>query len=346
MKRMLYRFVFLFSIAILYGFASFHYPREEESFMIVSYNVENLFDTIDNPLTADDEFTPQGTRHWTSYRYYRKLKMLWKVLAATSLTDFPDIVGVYEVENRAVLSDLVSKTPLRLAHYSIFHRESCDRRGIDVAILYRDEKFLPIDSAAVRIVFDTDTSYHSRDIMYLKGVVKKSNDTLHIFANHWPSRYGGWAETEKLRCTAAKVLRRCVDSILRNEPSAKILCIGDFNDNPYNKSVTECLDAVTDLDSEISEANIYNISYYLAGKKGLWTYWYGGKGDFLDQVFVSGALLKERGLHLSTSDVYPLSEKFLLNDNGTVYRTYLGPRYVGGYSDHLPVVIKMHYGIN
>ena len=328
---------------LLCGFAGISVP-EDGDFVLVSYNVENLFDTLDNPDTADDEFTPEGERRWDSYRYHVKIKHLWKALAATTLTEFPDVIAFYEVENRAVVSDLITKTPLWRAHYQIFHRESLDRRGIDVAIAYRPETFQPVDTAAFRITFDgADSTYHTRDIMYLKGVAKVSGDTIHIFANHWPSRYGGYAVTEELRCRAASVLRLRVDSIFASNPRAKVLCIGDFNDNPDNMSVNEFLKARTDL-GNIEPGNLYNVSHSLWRERGLWSYWYQGNGDFLDQVIASGDLLGGKGLHFTVDDASPLADKFLLNEDGTIFRTYLGPKYMGGYSDHLPVVVRMRVG--
>lgn len=336
---MKYILVVIITILIC-GFAGISVPRDGD-FVVVSYNVENLFDTIDNPETADDEFTPTGERHWDSYRYHRKLKHLWKALAATTFDEFPDVIGLYEVENRNVVQDLLTKTPLWWGHYSIFHRESLDRRGIDVAIAYRAETFQPLDTTAIRIVFDgADSSYHTRDILYMKGVVKKSGDTLHIFANHWPSRYGGYAATEVLRCRAASVLRQNIDSIFHNNQCAKVLCIGDFNDNPDNQSVNEFLKAKTDF-RDAKSGTLYNMSHYLWQRKKQWTYWYQGNGDFLDQVIASGDLLGGDGLHFSIDDVSAVMDGFLLGEDGGIHRTYLGPKYVGGFSDHLPVVVRM-----
>ena len=333
-----------FLLAMIAVVCGFYTIPADGDFMVVSYNVENLFDTIDNPATADEEFTPEGDRHWTAHRYYTKLSNIWKALAATTTVDFPDVIGFYEVENRKVVEDLLRKTPLWKGHYSIFHRESLDRRGIDVAVVYREATFRPLDSAAVGIHFTgSDSSYHTRDILYLKGFIKRTGDTLHIFANHWPSRYGGQSATDPLRCQAASVLRSKVDSIIARDSTARILCMGDFNDNPSNMSVGECLGAENSF-TNIKPTRLYNISYYLSETLGLWTYRFQGRGDFLDQVIVTGTLLDDSGLHLSLDDVRPLVEPFLLNDDGTIHRSYLGPKYQGGYSDHLPVVIRMWEG--
>lgn len=333
--------VLLVFSAVICGFAKISEPYDGD-FVVVSYNVENLFDTINNPNTADDEFTPEGERKWDSFRYYAKLKNLWKAIASTTFVRFPDIIGFYEVENRQVVSDLLTKTPLWRGHYSIFHRESDDRRGIDVAIVYRAETFQVLDTAAFKIRFyGGDSTYYTRDILYLKGIEKQSKDTLHIFANHWPSRYSGFAASEVLRCRAASVLRACVDSIFAVEPCAKILCMGDFNDNPDNMSVNEFLKARTNLD-DYQSGELYNISYYLWREKNMWTYWYQGHGDFLDQVITSGSLMQRNGLYLDKDDVSPVADRFLRNEQDAIFRTYQGPKYIGGYSDHLPMVIRMN----
>ncbi|MCQ2253710.1 MAG: endonuclease [Bacteroidales bacterium] len=302
--------------------------------------MENLFDTINNPETSDDEFTPSGERHWNSYRYRQKLIKIWKALAAGHDFYWPDIIGICEVENSAVIHDLIHKTPLGVGGYSFFHRDSYDRRGIDVALLYRTDFFQPVDSGYIQVSFPKEPDYHTRDILYMKGFSKTAGDTLVVFVNHWPSRYGGFMETEGFRHTCAKVLRRCVDSVTRLNPASKILIIGDFNDTPYNESVTRTLKAEWSF-SQPHDTALYNISYYLAEKKKYWTYWYQGRGDFLDQVIVSGALLNsQKGLSINPDDVYPLRNSFLFDEKGRPFRTYMGPRYMGGFSDHLPMVIN------
>lgn len=317
-------------------------PDFDGGFIVVSYNVENLFDTINDPNTADDEFTPDGDRHWNSWRYKKKLFKIWQGIAATNLFNFPDVIGLCEVENRAVVQDLITKTPLYKGHYSILHKESGDRRGIDLALLYNASTFVPLDSAFIPVTMPKEPDFVTRDILYIKGLVKASKDTLHIFLNHWPSKYGGAAYTEPYRRMAARILRRSIDSVLSGNGKSKILCMGDFNDTPYDQSVNVDLRTVRyKKDADIEADSIYNIGYYMAEKKKYWSYWFQGRGELLDQVMVSGSLLGKSGLHLSPDQVFPSDEPMFFDKDGRVFRTYQGPVYKGGISDHLPIIINI-----
>ena len=309
------------------------------------YNVENLFDTFDNPNTNDDEFLPNGKKNWTFQRYNNKLKHIRQVISAVDYEQFPDLIGLCEVENADVLSDLINKAPLKTTGYKIFHHESRDFRGIDNAILYNPSTFKLLNSNVFRIHFK-DTSYFSRDILYVKGEVRHKKDTLHVFVNHWPSRYGGQLQSEDSRLQAAKTLRHCVDSVLKLDSLSKILCIGDFNDTPSDRSITEGLKAKTSF-TNIDFKSLYNISYYLQFEKKLWTYAFHEDYSILDQVIVSGALITKNKLFISPDNVEPLKKDFMLkpdeNFNLRPWRTYYGYKYEGGFSDHLPVVIRFSY---
>ncbi len=323
-----------------------HYevPDFDGGFIVVSYNVENLFDTINDPNTADDEFTPDGERKWNHWRYRQKLIRLWKALAATDLCHFPDIIGLCEVENRTVLENLLYWTPLWKGHYTILHQDSPDRRGIDVALLYNKSKYQLLDSAFITVDmpnYDEDEEFRTRDILYAKGLVTATRDTLHVFLNHWPSKYGGAGYTEPFRCRAARLLRQRVDSIFRTDVAAKIICMGDFNDSPYEQSILEDLGAETSLDNPVN-GKLYNISYYMSSKNGDWSYWFQGRGELIDQVMVSGNLLINNGMHILPDNVFTLHHRQLFDQDGKVFRTYQGPIYRGGVSDHLPMVIDIN----
>ena len=323
--------------------------KPKTKFIVMFYNLENLFDTIDNPLTKDDEYIPSGVKYWTPYRYKTKLQHIRQVICAVDYTNYPDIIGVCEVENKKVLEDLISRPPLKKAGYKIFHRESLDRRGIDNAVLYNPETFKILDTNILRINFKNDPEYHTRDIIYVKGIERKSKDTLHIFVNHWPSRYGGQVQTEDLRCAAAKKLKSTTDSILKINSSAKILCIGDFNDTPADMSMLEFLKAGTYYQNANTDS-LYNIAYYLQYEKKLWTYAYRLEYDILDQVIVSGQLLKPDNLYINKDEVYPLKYDFMIKKDDLGYekpkRTYLGYKYEGGFSDHLPMIINFSFEKN
>jgi len=321
-----------------------HYdvPDFDGGFIVVSYNVENLYDTINDPEKNDDEFTPTGDRKWTHWRYRQKLIKLWKALAATDLCHFPDIIGLCEVENRTVVENLLYWTPLHKGHYSILHKDSPDRRGIDVALLYNKSNFQLLDSAFIRVAMPNgSTELITRDILYAKGLVTETKDTLHVFLNHWPSKYGGAGLTEPYRCRAAQLLRQRVDSIFAFDKTAKILCMGDFNETPYDEAVMECLNAEQKMDSP-EDGKLYDVSYYMSSKRGDWSYWYQGKGELIDLVMVSGNLLKDSGMHILPDNVFTLHHRQLFDNDGKVFRTYQGPVYKGGVSDHLPMVIDIN----
>ncbi len=175
-----------------------------DSYKIMFYNVENLFDTYDDSLINDEEFLPEGDRFWNNHKYYSKLNNIYKVIVAVGGWQPPAIIGLCEIENRTVLNDLVNNTPLVKFEYQIIHKESPDRRGIDVGLLYRKELFQPISYEAIPINFPNNPESKTRDILYVKGIAEKS-DTLNIFINHWPSRWGGQLESEDRRLFVASV---------------------------------------------------------------------------------------------------------------------------------------------
>ena len=314
-------------------------------FRIMFYNVENLFDTFDDTLKQDEEFLPKGVKYWSEYRYYQKLNRIYKVIIAVGGWQPPEIVGLCEVENRYVLDGLVKYTPLSKFQYEIVHQESPDWRGIDVALLYLKDKFTPLNYKAIPINFPFDINRKTRDILYVKGITKK-NDTLHIFVNHWPSRWGGQLESEQNRVFVASVLRNVVDSIFSINPDANIIIMGDLNDDPENTSILKTLNANTSYDN-ITNYELYNLSYYLKEKKNLGTLKYQGNWNIFDQFIVSGALIgKEKSIYLTLDDAYVFKADYLLEKDETYigykpFRTYSGYKYINGFSDHLPVFIDL-----
>lgn len=292
---------------------------------VLFYNVENYFDSVNDSLINDDEFTPDGIRHWTKFRQRDKRDKIAQVILASSGWNPPSIVGLCEIENRSVLDDLVKNSPLRKLEYHIIHRESPDHRGIDVALLYKDDDFRPIDTCWLPIRTKSGAIKKTREILYCKGVILPE-DTIHLFVNHWPSRYGGQMRSEPSRILAAKTLRHTLDSIKEQEPNALYLIMGDFNDYPCNRSIKEilCKDDCVNLALEFDTQEIGSHKY-----KGKW--------GMLDQMIVSKQWAKSS---LSIVDL-----KFLLEDDSRYFgqkplRTYVGPRYVGGFSDHLPILLK------
>ena len=191
-KRMEIKFFFIFFVLLFLYFSS--YPQEHTNeISILFYNVENLFDTSNNPNTSDDEFTPGGERHWTKYRYEEKLLNISKAIVNASGWSAPDIVAMCEIENRYVLEDLISKTPLKNTPYKIIHKESADLRGIDVALLYNSKYIHPVKYSFYPLI-DGGVKINTREILYFQCEIA-GIDTVHIFVNHWPSRY------EKVDCS-------------------------------------------------------------------------------------------------------------------------------------------------
>jgi predicted extracellular nuclease len=317
---------------------------QPEAIRMMFYNVENLFDTEDDSLVKDEEFLPEGDKHWDNYKYFEKLKHISKVVLNTGW-DVPALIGICEVENRGVLEDLVHKTPLVKFEYQIIHEESPDRRGIDVGLLYRKGVFKPVYHKAIPIHFPDKPDYKTRDILYAKGTIGK--DTLHIFVNHWPSRWGGQAASEPRRVFVASVLRHYVDSLFQVSPKTKIIITGDFNDGPDNKSINTILKAAGNPDG-LSEPFLFNFMYSMK-KQGKGSHKYKTEWNTLDQFVVSSGLLADTlGLHVTLQSASIMDDDFLMekdpfNPGEKPFRTYAGPRYLGGYSDHLPILLEMRF---
>ncbi len=318
--------------------------KNEQALRIAFYNVENLFDTINDPHTNDDEFLPTSDRKWNGFKYHEKLNHIYKTLTALGGWDAPAIIGFCEIENRFVLNELITKTPWKKLKYNIIHEDSPDRRGIDVGLIYRAEKFKPIKHEAIRLNFPFDTATKTRDILYVKGLVFKK-DTLHVFVNHWPSRSGGQAASEPRRIFAAQKIRHYVDSICIKDPDANIIIMGDFNDEPGDKSLLETLRAKPTKE-ELNGCDLYNSSY-IYFKQGKGTEKYKEHWAVLDQIILSSALVtRSHGLVVENGVSYIFDAPWLLEEDtkylGTMpFRTYAGPRYLGGYSDHLPVFVDI-----
>ncbi|HLG03642.1 MAG TPA: hypothetical protein VI731_08615 [Bacteroidia bacterium] len=305
---------------------------------IAFWNVENLFDTIDDPAINDAEFLPGGKNKWTAERYKTKLNRLSKVILAMNTGRGPDLLGLAEVENYQVLCDLTTCMPLKRKKYGIVHYDSPDRRGIDVALIYKKDRFTVLGSKPISLSTSKDTFY-TRDILLVKGVLR-GKDTLYIFVNHWPSRRGGQAASEPKRMLAARVLRKAQDSILRMNPRAQMLAMGDFNDEPTDKSVRLLHEA-----EDIPGGFINLMDSLKAAGDG--SYHYRKEKNMLDQILVTRSLLDQRHLYVSRK---PSIVKFdwttgqnYKNDDPGPLHTYAGSFYIGGYSDHYPVMVTIYF---
>jgi endonuclease/exonuclease/phosphatase family metal-dependent hydrolase len=308
-----------------------------DSLVFAFYNVENLYDTIDDPNTEDEEFTPQSEKQWTSERYNKKLADLAWVLSHMNNT-FPAVIGLGEVENRAVVEELIKTGDMKNANYSIVHEESPDTRGIDVAFLYRKDVFDYISHESIPVVLPSDTAAKLRNILYVK--MKLENDTFHIFVNHWKSRQPSTETTEIKRIETAQILREYVDKILYLNKNSNIIIMGDFNDEPTSKSLYEVLYA-TDNELNPKYIELFNLMYKKA-LNGEGTLSRDYKWYMLDNLIVSQSLVDNLKYHVVKKEGYVFKDDRILFYNSKAgfkipNKTYGGKSYYGGFSDHLPV---------
>lgn len=315
----------------------------QEKIYIAFWNLENLFDTKDDPNNdGDDEFLPTSKSEWNEIRFDKKLSNLSKIIRSMNDGNGPDILGVCEVENRYVLEELSSRF-LKDLNYEIVHFDSKDPRGIDVGLIYKKNKFKYLNSEKIRVPLQGNT----RDILF--STLIYISDTLHIFVNHWPSRRTGEKESEPRRITAANSLRFKVDSLLKANPKSSIVIMGDFNDMPDNKSLLMTLLAVPfecdNLSPEYT-VNLYNTAYKKYSK-GMGTYLYQGNFNMLDQIIISKGLLDMNNLDYVCDSFEIISNELNTTRSGKYkgapFPTFGSGRYLGGYSDHFPVGAKFIY---
>jgi len=331
------------NICIIVAFLSLlSFKSHSQDFTFVFYNVENLFDIYDDEHINDEEFTPEGQKNWNYDRYIEKIDHISRVLTGIGEWKLPAIVGLCEIENRKVLLDLIDHRLLKEQDYEVIHQNSPDRRGIDVALLYDKNVFSPLVSVWYEIRFKTDTGLRTRDILYVKGEIYQK-DTIHVFINHWPSRWGGIEATVPKRVETARQLKEVTDSIFAADNEANILIAGDFNDTPADSSLIKVLNAADDL-GEGAEYLI-NLMYpiHMEGKEG--TLKYRENWEIYDQIIVSSSLMKLENSRLSLSGPYIYRPDFLITEDERYlgmkpFRTYSGPKYHGGFSDHLPVFVR------
>ncbi len=329
---------------LLFALAFTQLTAQERPFTIMSYNVENLFDTIDTPVFDDTEFTPASKKQWNTEKYNKKLTDLSKVISAVGKENLPDIIGLIEVENRKVLEDLVNTPSLKAGGYGIVHEESPDGRGIDVALIYRKDRFAYEGHVKLPVAFPFDSTETTRDILYVFGKAPDGMD-IHFFVNHWSSRIGGERETEPKRMYCAVTLRRSVDLLLSRDSRARIVIMGDFNDEPTNRSLMSVLQA-SNKRKNISVGEFYNLMYDKHNLTPQGTYFYQGNWNMLDHLIVSHSLLNVKSGYGCTYDSGQiLREEWMLfkakNGDLSPNRTYGGPNYYGGISDHLPVFLVL-----
>ncbi|CAN5197279.1 endonuclease [soil metagenome] len=328
--------------------SAFSAQAQEKQYKVAAigfYNLENLFDTINDPNTNDEDFLPEGAYRYTGAIYQDKLSKLSGVISELATDVTPDgvaILGVAEVENITVLEDLVKQPSLAKRGYKIIHHDSPDRRGVDVGLIYQPKYFKVQGSKPLFVQMplrDDGSPGYTRDILWVWGIF--DGELINVFVNHWPSRSGGEAASAPLRDNAAAVCRKVIDSLITANPSVKILTMGDLNDDPTNNSVYNVMQA-KGKPEKLKPGELYN-PYHAFYKKGLGTLAWNDTWNLFDQIIMSQAWLDKGGssYHFLRNEVF--NRPYLTQQNGNFkgypHRTYVGGVYQGGYSDHFPVYI-------
>ncbi len=340
---------FIFPICLLWMIISQVYAQQKsyEALAVCFYNFENLFDPYDDPGSwGDNDFTPGGAYHYTEEVYRQKLHNLSfviKQIGATLTPDGPALIGTAEIENSRVLADLTAQLQIRDRGYRFIHFDGPDHRGIDVALLYQARYFLPLAARPLPVDISRtgEKGGRTRDILYVNGVL--AGDTVHVLVNHWPSRRGGEAASAPLRAIAAGVAKRLIDSLMHDNPDARVILMGDLNDDPVSPSVVKVLGATGDK-TKLTAAMLYNpwVQFY---KKGIGTLGYNDSWNLFDQIIISGKWLHrdETRWRYYKSEVF--NRPFLKSRSGRYkgypHRSFEGGRWANGYSDHFPAVIYL-----
>ncbi|WP_378180078.1 endonuclease/exonuclease/phosphatase family protein [Aquimarina sp. SS2-1] len=342
---------YLLAIAFVLSPVMFLFSQEKKTYKvntIAFYNVENLFDTEDDPITYDDDRTPNGKDHWTEEIYKDKLKNMAEVISEIGsdvAKNAPALIGVAETENRKVLEDLVNEPVLLPKDYGIVQFDSPDRRGIDVALLYQKSLFRPVNTSVHELLIynngDEKKRVYTRDQLLVSGYL--DGDLIHVIVNHWPSRSGGEARSRYKREKAAALNRKIIDSLFDIDPYAKIITMGDLNDDPNNKSVKKVLGAKSEKE-DVKLKGLYNPMYNMA-KKGIGSLAWRDSWNLFDQIIVSKGLLDKDYSSYKYYKAGVFNKNYLANPRGRYkgypYRSFANGAYTGGYSDHFPVYVYL-----
>lgn len=315
-------------------------PTEDKTIThtVAFYNLENLFDIYNDATKHDNDFLPASDKRWTKKRYDRKLFKLGQVISKIGFDNTqkpPAIVGLAEVENKNVLKDLIQSKDLEPYDYGIVHYNSQDERGIDVAMIYDKTVFTVEYSKTFSIYLEDDIGEqdYTRDILLVSGVLH--SEKVYCIVNHWPSRREGEEESMHKRLKAAQKVVEIINSIQTESPDAKILVMGDFNDNPSNESIKFLT----------NNAGLYNpMETMLSYSRGSLNHNF--KWNLFDQILFSTNFFETRKNRLKFDEADIFDEKFLTQYKGKFkgqpFRTYVGKKYKGGYSDHFPVYVQLN----
>lgn len=342
------RYYYAVILCFCFAFAKAQSEKTFKVHTIAFYNVENLFDTENDPITFDDDRTPTGKDRWTEAIYEDKVRKMAGVLSEIGqevANNAPALIGLAEVENLKTVQDLANDPALLPMDYGIAHFDSPDRRGIDVALLYQKSLFKPTSiSKHELLIYDKnndDKRVYTRDQLLVSGLL--DGDKIHVIVNHWPSRSGGEARSRSKRMKAAGLNLKIIDSLQSNDPYAKIITMGDLNDDPTSPSVKKMLKAQGKKE-KVKDKGLFNPMEPLF-KKGLGTLAYRDGWNLFDQIIVSQPLIRKEfdSYRFYKAGIY--NKNYLSNPKGRYkgypYRSFANGGYTGGYSDHFPVYIYL-----
>jgi endonuclease/exonuclease/phosphatase family metal-dependent hydrolase len=339
------RLLLLLLLGLLHvHFVPFAAAQERSTLRVMFWNVENLFDCRHDSLKDDYEFLPDAVRNWTYGRYQKKLDQIARTVAAIGEGTPPALMGCCEVENDSVMHQLTQRSPLKEYGYRYVMTNSPDVRGIDVALLYQPDQFQLLGSRSIAIPFCEETERPTRDILHVHGLIP-TQDTLDLLVCHLPSRSGG-AQSEPYRLRVAQQLKKTADSILHARHHPQLIIMGDFNDYPDDQTLRAALDAAPPPTKAIPD-KLYQLLYRKSHQSGYGSYKYQGEWGLLDHLIVSGTLLNQESncytdeAHANVVDLPFLFVEDEAEDGRKPYRTYNGTKYMGGYSDHLPVSLLL-----
>lgn len=321
--------------------------KQYQAFGVAFYNLENLFDTINNNGKYDLEFSPNGARKWDGDKYWKKIhNMAYAIsqMRGNLAPKGPAIIGVSEIENRTVLDDLVADPALKDSRLQIVHHDSPDRRGVDVGLLYNPRFFRVLNVTNHRLTIEDNPTFLTRDQMCVTGLL--AGEKVSVIVNHWPSRLGGQEQSSYLREAAAALNKHIADSLLADDPNQGIIIMGDLNDDPMDRSVAKTLGAKR-KQSEVKAPGFFNPWWEMLDK-GIGTLAYKGQWNLFDQIIISDYFLGKDRKHLSYFKCEVLNREFLKTKEGDrqgyPLRTYSGGVFLNGYSDHFPTIIYLVKG--
>lgn len=308
------------------------------------WNVENLYDTLNDQWKNDEEFTPAGTNAWNGKRYWVKIDRLAEVISKMATDVTPDglaILGLCEIENKSVVEDLVKSPRLKSRNYQVVHIEGPDARGVDPSFIYNPNYFKVTKAVSYPVKLVTDSTHKTRDILVVSGSF--AGEPLTVLVNHWPSRRGGEQASRPNRNAAAKVARKITDSIMSANPQAKVAIMGDFNDDPTNVCIKDVLNTYGDI-KNASDTKLFN-PMEQPYQEGIGSLAWQDSWNLFDQIILNKPWIPNGYSTWQYYNVRIFNKPFLRSDFGNFkgypFRTYSGGSYTGGYSDHFPVFILL-----